>query len=92
MSQDAIAASALAGLVPALKALARVNPDELQPTTLGDGVVELNRVSDLLKGERARWLATFERRRGHLDEGAPSMTPTARCATPTATTSALAST
>ncbi|MDB5067150.1 MAG: endonuclease, partial [Chloroflexi bacterium] len=81
MSQDAIAASALAGLVPALEALARVNPDDLHPTTLGEGVVVLSRVSDVLKGERARWLTAFERRRGHLDDGATSMVAwaTARC-------------
>src|SRR5207302_208947 len=99
--------SAVADLRPGLAAIAAEDIDGLEDAALGDDIVALSGHVDLLQGERARRLARFASRRGHLAEGAASTcdgcarsrpgcasasTPTGRSATPIVCTSSGGST
>jgi hypothetical protein len=65
--------SAVADLRPGLAAIAAEDVDGLEDAALGDDVVALSGHIDLLQAERARRLARFASRRGHLAEGAASI-------------------
>jgi hypothetical protein len=47
--------------------------EDLDTAALGDRIASLSGAIDRLRGERARCVAAFERRRGHRDEGASSI-------------------